>query len=538
MDVQIILEGPPFPPNYHMKQSLGQFFFDSASKFKDRICQIDAKTEKSETFLTVKQKSVRVALEMQKRGITSKDVIVTCSALTLETPVPILASFYLGAKVANSDPTLSVAQTAHMLSLVSPTMIFVQESSLTLIEESLQQAKLQAQIVVFGTCDKYPTFSDFNQAKENEEMFYPASVDIHDTGLMFFSSGTTGLPKAICHSHFSFLNLAYCFCESGLKVDTTLSYTTFYWISGLMMLTSSFLKGGQRIVCTKVPEAKDVFEIIQKYKVTCLFLAPVLTYPLTDYANSGNFDTSSLHSILTGGTPISEQQMTKLYATFKHTCIVFAYGMTEVGMVGMFNPVTDKVLMTKKLTSSGKVAMGVSLKLVDVETNKTLGPNQKGEFLVKSPCMMKGYYKADCSDIFDEDGFLKTGDVGYYDQDGCLYIVERRKEMFKYLSWHIVPSAIENVLLEHPEIKEAAVFGMPINEEMGDAPAACVVLQNGSKVTVQEIADFVASKVSDREKLRGGVFIVQELPRTPSGKLKRRDVKNYVLSLNRGTNKQ
>ncbi|XP_044258783.1 4-coumarate--CoA ligase 1-like [Tribolium madens] len=532
MDVQIILEGPKISPNSYLKQNLGQFFFDSATKFKDRICQIDAKTDKSETFLSVKQRSVRVALEMQSRGITPNDVILTCSRVTLDTPIPIIAAFYLGVKVANSDPTLSVTQTAHMLSLVTPRMIFVEETSINIIEESLKHANLHSEIVVFGKSDKYPTLDHFDQPKEDEDKFHPLSVNIHDTGVMFFSSGTTGLPKAICHSHFSFLNLSSCFCESALKVDTTLSFTTFYWISGLMMLTCSFLKGGCRIVCSKVPEAKDVFGIIQKYKVTCLFLAPILTYPLTNFENSGNFDTSSLHSILTGGTAISEQQMRKLYTTFKHTCVLFAYGMTEIGMVGMFIPENDKAIMARKLTSCGKVAIGVSLKLVDIETNKTLGPNQKGEFRVKTPFMMNGYYKADCSDIFDEDGFLKTGDVGYYDTNGCLYIVERLKEMFKYLSWHIVPSVIENVLLEHPEIKEAAVFGMPINEEVGEAPAACVVLHNGSKVSEEEIGEFVASKLSDREKLRGGVFIVDELPRTPSGKLRRRDVKNYILSLN------
>lgn len=152
-----------------------------------------------------------MALEMQNRGITSKDVIVTCSTVTFDTPTPVLAAFYLGAKVANLDPTLSVQQTSHMLSIVSPSMIFVEEPSLSLIEESLQKANLKTEIVVFGKSTKYLTFSDFNKPNKNENSFKPLPVDIYETGLMFFSSGTTGLPKAICHSHFSFLNLIKCF---------------------------------------------------------------------------------------------------------------------------------------------------------------------------------------------------------------------------------------------------------------------------------------------------------------------------------------
>lgn len=175
---------------------------------------------------------------------------------------------------------------------------------------------------------------------------------------------------------------------------------------------------------------------------------------------------------------------------------------------------------------------------MDVETRKLLGPNQKGEICVKTPFMMNGYYKLDCSDIYDEDGFLKTGDVGYYDEEECLYVVERIKEMFKYLSWHIVPSVIEKVLVEHSEIKEAAVFGIPVSEEEGEMPAACVVLKEGSNISTKKIEDFVSSKVSDRERLRGGVFIVSELPRTPSGKLKRKEVRDCIIKFLNDNKKQ
>ena len=146
---------------------------------------------------------------------------------------------------------------------------------------------------------------------------------------------------------------------------------------------------------------------------------------------------------------------------------------------------------------------------------------------MKSDAMMTGYYRNDSAECFDGDGFLKTGDIGYYDDDGCVYVIERIKEMFKYQSWHIVPSSIEAVLLEHPDIEETVVFGLPGGAE-GDVPAACVVLKDGCTTDKEEIEKFVTERVSDKEKLRGGVIFVESIPKTPTGKLIRKEAKEIA----------
>lgn len=138
-------------------------------------------------------------------------MIVLCTKVTLDNVIPIIATFYIGAKVANLDPTLSERNTTHLLTLVSPKIIFVEEESVALIENSLKDANLKADIVVFGKGTKYLTFSDFVKVNPKEHTFKPTKVDIHDTSVIFFSSGTTGLPKAICHSNSSFLHVAYSF---------------------------------------------------------------------------------------------------------------------------------------------------------------------------------------------------------------------------------------------------------------------------------------------------------------------------------------
>ncbi|XP_064215893.1 luciferin 4-monooxygenase-like [Tribolium castaneum] len=277
----------------------------------------------------------------------------------------------------------------------------------------------------------------------------------------------------------------------------------------MLYLTCTFIGGGHR--------------------VTFIFVAPILTYRFTNCTNFNKYDTSSLRSFVISGTPISTTQLDKVRSVFKHTNVILAYGQTEVGYISMYDTDTDSKFIQNKYTACGKVVKGVTLKVVDVETNEILGPNKKGEIYVKAKSLMKGYYNSDNTNIFEEDGFLRTGDVGYYDEDECVHYVERIKEMFKYLSWHIVPSAIELVMMEHPAIKEVVVFGFPRSEEEGEVPAACVVLKDGFSASGEEIEDFVASRVSDKERLRGGVYFMKELLRTPSGKVKRKEIRDLLL---------
>lgn len=134
-------------------------------------------------------------------------MVAFCSYNSVDNIIPIISSLYLGAKVVSLDPTLSIRQTNHLLSLVSPRFIFVEEESVPLIEKSLNETKLNSEIVVIGKSTKYLTFSDLLIPSLNENEFRPEKVDIHDGAVMFFSSGTTGLPKAIYHSHYSFLQM-------------------------------------------------------------------------------------------------------------------------------------------------------------------------------------------------------------------------------------------------------------------------------------------------------------------------------------------
>lgn len=142
---------------------------------------------------------------------------------------------------------------------------------------------------------------------------------------------------------------------------------------------------------------------------------------------------------------------------------------------------------------------------------------------------MNGYYNLDSSDCFDSEGWLKTGDIVYYDEDYCFYVVDRIKEMLKYKSFHIVPAVLEDILDTHPAIRKSVVIGIP-HEEDGDHPMAVVILESQANgITAEEIEEYLTERVHDRQRLRAGVKFVNSVPYTPSGKIKRHLLKKMVL---------
>ncbi|CAH0547553.1 unnamed protein product [Brassicogethes aeneus] len=166
--------------------------------------------------------------------------------------------------------------------------------------------------------------------------------------------------------------------------------------------------------------------------------------------------------------------------------------------------------------------------IVDLDTNEILGPNKSGEILMKGERCFNGYYKMDSMNCFEEDGYFRTGDIGYYDEDKCFYIVDRLKGIFTYKNFpRISSSIIEEIVIKHPAVKSAAVFGYPHPIDQNHVTAV-VVLEENAQATSEEIRNFVDSKVEDYKRLRGGIKIVKELPLTPTGKIKSRDLKALV----------
>ncbi|KAF2898927.1 hypothetical protein ILUMI_07241 [Ignelater luminosus] len=514
-------------------KGIGETYFEKMQEFKNLVAHTDCITGKTETYGEILQKTIRAALKMQSEGIKPNDTISICSFMTSDCLIPYYASFFIGAVSANLYPELSLEETTFLMKQVSPRMVFVAPEAVPLIKTALEDAKVDAKIVVFGETSKYLQFSDFLIPSPKEHSFTPYKVkNTRETAVIVFSSGSTGIPKGACLTHYGLLAQIYNSSSLIPPETNALVFCNLHWISATIFTLMAILNGVNRLLFPKF-NAALAWEAIEKYKVNVLSL---MLFPAVEMFKNGrpkDIDVSSLKQVLLGGAKMSKEQMMHFRKCLPDSLISNLYGQTEInGAITMFNTAdTDHLrLMKEKLESVGKPVPGFAYKIVDLETEEILGPNQLGELLVKSDFITSGYYKMDSSHAFDSDGFFRTGDLVYYDEDQCFFIVDRVKQMLKYKTFYLYPSKIEEVFLTHPAVHACVVFGIP-HEEDGDHLMGVVVLKESDvgKVSPKEIEEYVNNKVGDHQRLRAGVKIVEKIPVTVTDKLCRRKMRNLVL---------
>lgn len=246
---------------------------------------------------------------------------------------------------------------------------------------------------------------------------------------------------------------------------------------------------------------------------------PILVF-FTKTPYFDNYDLTSLREIFCGAAVISKELEDSVKRRFKdEVSIRQIYGMTETstGVTGSFVPGPPG--------SVGNIFRGMKGKVID-DNGRSLGPNQRGELCFKGPRVMKGYIGNDeaTKETIDMDGWLHTGDIGYYDENFIFYVVDRKKELIKYNAYQVPPAEIELLLQSYPKIRDAGVIGIP-DDNTGEKALAFVVKQPGESLTDTEVIGFVRENLSKPKQLHGGVRFIDEIPRNSSGKVLRKDLK-------------
>lgn len=258
---------------------------------------------------------------------------------------------------------------------------------------------------------------------------------------------------------------------------------------GLLSTVGMAICGAELIFLPKFEE-HSFLRAIQTHKPNSAFLVPPLLVFLAKSPLVDKYDVSSLLLIGCGAAPLSKEIGDAVRSRLNVVAIRQGYGMSE-----MTFSVLTQTEGFEKVGSVGSLRAGVWGKVIDPETGKALGPNQRGEMCFKGSAIMRGYVRnpAATKETIDKDGWLHTGDVGYYDDDGEWFIVDRLKELIKYKGFQVPPAEIESILLTHPDINDAAVIGIP-DENAGELPFAFVVRKSNSNLTEKGVIDFVASE--------------------------------------------
>lgn len=346
-----------------------------------------------------------------------------------------------------------------------------------------------------------------------------------------FSSGTTGLPKGVMLSHLNLVANVYQFLapdeqRTFRRDDVLLAFLPLYHIYGLNVVLNSGLVAGASIVLMPRFDLERALALIAEEGVTFLPLVPPILNVFCAAAEQGRFPRDHrVRGSKSGAAPLAPE-LPRRFTALTGIPIVQGYGMTEA------SPVTHTGFLEPELyrpDSIGWAMPETSCRIVD-ERGDDVEPGSAGELVMTGPQFMLGYWKAphDTARVLRE-GWYWSGDIVRCDPEGFFYVLDRSKEMIKYKGFPISPAELEAVLLEHPEIRDAAVVSRP-DDAAGEIPCAFVVLRDGSAGSEQmgrEIAGFVAERLSPYKQPRD-VRFVASIPRNPSGKILRRTLKELL----------
>jgi 4-coumarate--CoA ligase len=273
-------------------------------------------------------------------------------------------------------------------------------------------------------------------------------------------------------------------------------------------------------------ELERFLQVVQTYKISFVYLVPPILLLLSKHPLVDKYDISSLRMVNSGAAPLTRELIDAVNKRFPLP-VKQGYGLSETSPTTHVQPWAD---WDKTVGSVGKILPNLSAKYLDADLNEVpLG--KEGELAVKGPNVFKGYLnKPELTKAsFTEDGYFRTGDIGFQDENGNFYITDRVKELIKYKGFQVAPAELEGLLIDHPKVDDAAVIGVYAEEQASELPRAYLVVKAGTpktEATAKEISDWLASKVAGHKKLRGGIRFIDEVPKSTSGKILRRILKD------------
>jgi acyl-CoA synthetase (AMP-forming)/AMP-acid ligase II len=506
----------PYPDVAIPEVSLPVFVMQRAQQLADKPALVDGPSGRTITYGQLAGAVKRAAAGLAARGFRKGDVFAIFSPNLPEYAIAFHAVASLGGINTTANPTYTADELAYQLNDSSAKHILTIPQFLDTARRAAEKAKAR-EIFVFGEAEGATPFASLLQSDGQAP---EVRINPHeDLVVLPYSSGTTGLPKGVMLTHY---NLVANICQLDAagkhttEQDTVMGVLPFFHIYGMVVVLNAVLYQGATVVTMPRFDLEQFLQIMQKHNVTFAYLVPPIVLALAKHPLVEKYDLSKLNMILSGAAPLGEN-VARACAERLGCLVAQGYGLTETSPVTHVNPKhPDKI----KISSIGPCLPNTECKVVDPATNTALGPNQQGEIWIRGPQVMKGYLNQPeaTARTIDAEGWLHTGDIGYADEDGYFYIVDRLKELIKYKGLQVAPAELEAVLLSHPAIADAAVIPIP-DEEAGEVPKAFIVRK--AETTAEEVMAFVAGRVAPYKKIRVVEFI-EQIPKSPSGKILRR----------------
>ncbi|KAM1322371.1 hypothetical protein ACFXTH_015206 [Malus domestica] len=506
---------PPVPlPPLSQPLSLTQFtlsLLQSSTAKPTTSVLINAASGRHVSYQTFLSQIHSLTLSLQSLALSKGHVAFVLSPTSLHVPVLYFSLLALGVVVSPANPIGSESEIAHQVRLTRPAIAFATSA----------------------TANKLPKGDDKIRTVILDSPEFLSMLDRdgqpNQPGAILFSSGTTGRVKGVMLTHRNFIALLAGLHALRREPDgqpVSLFTLPLFHVFGFFMVVRAVALG-ETLVLMERFQFEAMLRAVERHKVSYMPVSPPLIVALAKSELAQKYDLSSLRRLGCGGAPLSKEVVDRFCERFTGVEIGQGYALTEPEEGG--TRMIDSEECSRR-ASVGRLAENMEAKIVDPETGEALPPGKRGELWLRGPTIMKGYVGDDkaTAETLDEDGWLKSGDLCYFDDEGFLYIVDRLKELIKYKAYQVPPAELEHILQSHPDVVDAAVIPYP-DEDAGQIPMAYVVRKPGSNITEGQVMDFVANQVAPYKKIRRVAFI-NSIPKSPSGKILRRELVTHALS--------
>ncbi|XP_010905239.3 4-coumarate--CoA ligase-like 4 [Elaeis guineensis] len=519
----------PLPSDPHLDVTT----FLSSRRHSGTTALIDAASGRRVSFPTLWRSVAALASALSSRlSVRKGQVVLLLSPNSIHFPVVSLAVMSLGAVLTTTNPLNTPQEIAKQISDSDPILAFAtrplvgklprdRDFPIVLLEDRRiagDDARIRYTIEELTAMEP-----DLRRRRE------PVSQD--DTATLLYSSGTTGASKGVVATHRNLISMVQIILnrfkleEGGGEPETFICTVPMFHVYGLAAFATGLLGSGSTVVILSKFEMGEMIRVIREYGATYLPLVPPILVAMLNQPKP--LPLGRLRRVLSGGAPLGREVIEGFREKYPAVEILQGYGLTESTGIGAS---TDSAEESRRYGTAGLLSPNTEARIVDPDTGVSLPVNRTGELWIRGPYVMKGYFKNPqaTSSTLDSEGWLRTGDICYVDEDGYLFVVDRLKELIKYKGYQVPPAELEALLLTHPEIADAAVIPFP-DRAVGQYPMAYIVRKAGSRLSETGVMEFVAKQVAPYKRIRKVAF-VSAIPKNPSGKILRKDLIKLATS--------
>jgi acyl-CoA synthetase (AMP-forming)/AMP-acid ligase II len=424
----------------------------------------------------------------------------------------------------------------YLLNKAEPKILFVGTRYVDMVSSVCSQLlSVKHFIVIGGKYEGMLSYDELIASGSPEEKTFATMAD-EDTAILMFTAGTTGFPKGVPQDSNSYSTYVLANVDPPdmeAPPETNVLCMPLYHVAGMQALMAG-IYGGRTIALMRQFEEKEWFETVQREKATRVMVVPTMLKRIVDYPDFDKYDLSSIKVVTYGAAACPYEVLKKAIECFPGRALINAFGGTETSSTIATLRAEDQIITGKETEAERekklrRLASSIGLPLEDVEiqvrdeNGKELPARKIGEIVVRGPRIMKGYWKDEekTKEAFTPDGWYRTGDLGYKDEEGYIYLTGRGDDVIVRGGENIGPDEVESVLYSHPKVEEAAVIGVK-DIEWGQQVRAIVRLKKGVTATEPEIIDFCRSRLAGFKRPTSVVFVKKELPKTATGKVLRR----------------